>query len=220
MTPFFTVVKKCQLFLTVFYCFLVHFVLIWLCNSSNIWRYIRLPKYYWSKLCRSLSSYTSWCYQFECFITLVEQLMNYFIIIYLWEENITCTLWTSPLYSIKILFFLFRNDTTKWRLATLMMLLLPTSNKSFRQTWWIILSSPWTQDMNWRYIRRSEDILDIQLCMFSLSFVCRGLYVFGIDVLSVIDAVLKSLLLTLSRFHTLFWCFHSWLWTSKCVYFI
>ena len=25
-----------------------------------------------------------------------------------------------------------------------------------------------------------------------------------------------SLLLTLNRFHTLFWCFHYWLWTSKC----
>ena len=27
---------------------------------------------------------------------------------------------------------------------------------------------------------------------------------------------LVSLLLTLNRFHTLFWCFHCWLWASKC----
>ena len=26
----------------------------------------------------------------------------------------------------------------------------------------------------------------------------------------------KLKLLTLNRFHTLFWCFHCWLWTSKC----
>ena len=31
----------------------------------------------------------------------------------------------------------------------------------------------------------------------------------------VIDLVLVSLLLTLKRFHTLFWCFHCWLLTSK-----
>ena len=29
------------------------------------------------------------------------------------------------------------------------------------------------------------------------------------------DVVLVSLLSALSRFHTLFWCFHCWLWTSK-----
>ena len=29
------------------------------------------------------------------------------------------------------------------------------------------------------------------------------------------DVVLVSLLLTLNRFHTLFWCFHCWLQTSK-----
>ena len=28
--------------------------------------------------------------------------------------------------------------------------------------------------------------------------------------------VLVSLLLTLNRFHILFWCIHCWLWTSKC----
>ena len=26
----------------------------------------------------------------------------------------------------------------------------------------------------------------------------------------------NSLYLTLNRFHTLFWCFYCWLWTSKC----
>ena len=31
-----------------------------------------------------------------------------------------------------------------------------------------------------------------------------------------IDIVLESLLLTLNKFHTLFWCFHCWLWISKC----
>ena len=30
------------------------------------------------------------------------------------------------------------------------------------------------------------------------------------------DVVLVLVLLTLNRFHTLFWCFHDWLWTSKC----
>ena len=30
------------------------------------------------------------------------------------------------------------------------------------------------------------------------------------------DVVLVSLLLTLNRFHTLFWCVYCWLWTSKC----
>ena len=30
------------------------------------------------------------------------------------------------------------------------------------------------------------------------------------------DVILMSLLLTLNRFHTLFWCFHSWLWTNQC----
>ena len=29
------------------------------------------------------------------------------------------------------------------------------------------------------------------------------------------DIVLVSLLLTLNRFHALFWCFYCWLWTSK-----
>ena len=29
------------------------------------------------------------------------------------------------------------------------------------------------------------------------------------------DFILVSLLLTLNRFHTLFWCFHYWFWTSK-----
>ena len=29
------------------------------------------------------------------------------------------------------------------------------------------------------------------------------------------DVVLVSLLLTLNRFHTLFWCSYCWLWTSK-----
>ena len=32
----------------------------------------------------------------------------------------------------------------------------------------------------------------------------------------VSNVVVMSLLLTLNRFHTLCWCFHSWLWTSKC----
>ena len=32
----------------------------------------------------------------------------------------------------------------------------------------------------------------------------------------VMDVVLLSLLLTLNRLHTLFWCFHCWVWTSKC----
>ena len=32
----------------------------------------------------------------------------------------------------------------------------------------------------------------------------------------VTDVVLVSLLLNLNRFHTLFWCFYSLLWTSKC----
>ena len=31
----------------------------------------------------------------------------------------------------------------------------------------------------------------------------------------VIDVILMPLLLTLSRFHTLIWCFHGCLWTSK-----
>ena len=29
---------------------------------------------------------------------------------------------------------------------------------------------------------------------------------------------LRSLLLTLNLFHTLFWCFHIWLWKNKCVW--
>ena len=32
----------------------------------------------------------------------------------------------------------------------------------------------------------------------------------------VMDVVLLSLLLSLNRLHTLFWCFHCWVWTSKC----
>ena len=32
---------------------------------------------------------------------------------------------------------------------------------------------------------------------------------------SVNDVGFLSLLLTLNRFHTLFWCFYCWLWTSK-----
>ena len=31
----------------------------------------------------------------------------------------------------------------------------------------------------------------------------------------VIDVVLLSMLLTMKRFHILFWCFRYWLWTSK-----
>ena len=31
-----------------------------------------------------------------------------------------------------------------------------------------------------------------------------------------IDVVSVSFLLTLNRFHTLFQCFHCWIWTSKC----
>ena len=34
--------------------------------------------------------------------------------------------------------------------------------------------------------------------------------------IDVIDVVLVSWLLTLSRFYTLFWCFHCWLWICKC----
>ena len=30
------------------------------------------------------------------------------------------------------------------------------------------------------------------------------------------DVVLVSLLLTLKKFYTLFWCFYCWLWTMKC----
>ena len=33
-------------------------------------------------------------------------------------------------------------------------------------------------------------------------------------VIDVIDLVLVSLLLTLNRFETMFWCFHCWLWTT------
>ena len=29
------------------------------------------------------------------------------------------------------------------------------------------------------------------------------------------DVFLVSLLLTLNKFHTLFWCFHGWFWTGK-----
>ena len=32
----------------------------------------------------------------------------------------------------------------------------------------------------------------------------------------VAEVLLVSLLLTLNKFHTLFWCFLFWLWTSKC----
>ena len=32
----------------------------------------------------------------------------------------------------------------------------------------------------------------------------------------VTDVALVSLLITLNRFYTLFWCFYCWLWTSKC----
>ena len=31
-----------------------------------------------------------------------------------------------------------------------------------------------------------------------------------------VKSVLVSLLLTLNRFHTLFWCFQCWIWKSKC----
>ena len=37
-----------------------------------------------------------------------------------------------------------------------------------------------------------------------------GIYLFKVN------SGQKSSLLTLNRLHTLFWCFHSWLWTSKC----
>ena len=30
------------------------------------------------------------------------------------------------------------------------------------------------------------------------------------------DIILVPLLLTLNRFHTLFWCFQCWIWTRKC----
>ena len=33
---------------------------------------------------------------------------------------------------------------------------------------------------------------------------------------NITDVVLVPLLLTLNRFHALFWCFHCWHWTSKC----
>ena len=36
------------------------------------------------------------------------------------------------------------------------------------------------------------------------------------DTRTTSDANLVSLSLTLNRFHTLFWCFHYWLWTVKC----
>ena len=41
-------------------------------------------------------------------------------------------------------------------------------------------------------------------------------YVKRVPNLNVIDFVLVSRLLTLNGVHTLFWCFHCWLWTSKC----
>ena len=34
--------------------------------------------------------------------------------------------------------------------------------------------------------------------------------------ININDVVLVSSVLTLNRFHTLFWCFHCWLWISKC----
>ena len=34
--------------------------------------------------------------------------------------------------------------------------------------------------------------------------------------ININDVVLVSSMLTLNRFHTLFWCFHCWLWISKC----
>ena len=34
---------------------------------------------------------------------------------------------------------------------------------------------------------------------------------------TLFDVILVSLLFTLNTFHTLFSCFHSWLWTNKCV---
>ena len=33
-----------------------------------------------------------------------------------------------------------------------------------------------------------------------------------------IHVIMMSLLLTLNRFPTLFWCFHCWLWTKKCLW--
>ena len=33
---------------------------------------------------------------------------------------------------------------------------------------------------------------------------------------TVMDIVPVSILFTLNRFNTLFWCFHYWLWTSEC----
>ena len=36
------------------------------------------------------------------------------------------------------------------------------------------------------------------------------------DVHSEKNDVNFDLLLTLNRFHTLFWCFHCWIWTCKC----
>ena len=46
-----------------------------------------------------------------------------------------------------------------------------------------------------------------------LNFV-SGLCLFKVS--NIINVVLTSLLFTSSRFHTLFCCFHCWLWTTKC----
>ena len=49
-----------------------------------------------------------------------------------------------------------------------------------------------------------------------LAFSCSKLAVETPEHWEISGIILASLLLTLSRFHTLFWCFHCWLWTNKC----
>ena len=49
-----------------------------------------------------------------------------------------------------------------------------------------------------------------------LAFSCSKLAVETPEHWEISGIILVSLLLTLSRFHTLFWCFHCWLWTNKC----
>ena len=50
-----------------------------------------------------------------------------------------------------------------------------------------------------RWLKRKPILLDMKVKFVSL----------------VNDIVLQSLLLALGRFHTLFWCFHCWLWLCK-----
>ena len=90
----------------------------------------------------------------------------------------------------------------------------------FKTHYFVLSPTNWSLRGLWGYV-----IAYAILCMYILMnwtsetmlnyHVTSGTYLYFV-IFFVSDIVLVSLSLTLSRFYTLLWCFHFWLWTSDC----